>query len=131
MCEHLSPLSRTGIFDVPEHLTYVADQHASGGGNAGLAHRPSSNTNSRRHRAVAVPRILTMSNSPFPPSPKLRRASTQHISFPRRIRAQVLVFIPTPSKGWRSADRRIVLSCRACERDAPHNAGRSPLGAPP
>ena len=63
-------------------------------------------------------------------------------SFPRRIVASgfVLVIASIPQwRGGRSADRRTSVSCRVCEtrlsarvrRGASHDAGRSPLGAPP
>jgi hypothetical protein len=58
-----------------------------------------------------------------------RRHTAQSSSFPRRVGAPGFVLpvrIHPPKRGWRSADRRTLLLCRACEARRPRerNAGR-------
>ena len=71
-----------------------------------------------------------------------RCQTAQCSSFPRRVAAPGLVsypFAPDPKRGGRSADRRTMSVVAFARRDgsarvrrgASHDAGRSPLGAPP
>ena len=81
--------------------------------------------------------ILHDVKQPAPPP-----SATQHISFPRRICApgfSLFLSRPSPWRGGRSADRRTISFVAFARRDgsarvrrgASHDAGRSPLGAPP
>ena len=81
----------------------------------------------------ATPEAVHSSNS--------RCQTAQSSSFPRRVFAPGLVFVcshPSLKRGGRSADRRTCYVVALARRDfrasgcgASHDAGRSPLGAPP
>ena len=61
----------------------------------------------------------------------ISRCQTAHAYwFPRRVRARAFALASalTPNEGW--AERRETFGCSGT-RGASHNAGRSPLGAPP
>ena len=107
--------------------------------NVGSFHQNVEVSLGRVHDACEV---AARASEPLAVVPHSRCQTAQCCSFPRRVVAPGLVSIhsrPSRKEGWAERRQAHYLCCRVCEtrrsarvrRGASHDAGRSPLGAPP